>query len=123
MVCTKRNKIGYSCENNCWQYQTFFAWALTWGLLAKPEKTRVKVSKTVDILAIPKPIDAENKDQKLEVYHGIFGPNAENPIGWYANVVLNGDADKGTFGNSSLSLIDMEETVSSAGKSAFKKPC
>ena len=100
----------------------FSAWALTWGFSLRPEKTRVKVSKTVDILAIPKPIDAENKDQKLEVYHGIFGPEAENPIGWYANVVLNGDADNGTFGNSSYPLLTWRETYKAPAKVPSRNP-
>jgi hypothetical protein len=100
----------------------FSAWAMTWGFSLRPEKTRVKVSKTVDILAIPKPIDAENKDQKLEVYHGIFGPNAENPIGWYANLVLNGDADNGTFGNSSYPLLTWRETYKAPAKVPSRNP-
>jgi len=100
----------------------FSAWALTWGFSLRPEKTRVKVSKTVDILAIPKPIAAENKDQKLEVYRGIYGPNAENPIGWYANLVLNGDGDNGTFGNSSYPLLTWRETYKAPAKVPSRNP-
>ena len=100
----------------------FSAWAMTWGFSLRPEKTRVKVSKTVAILAIPKPIDPENKDQKLEVYHGIFGPNAENPIGWYANLVLHGDADNGTFDNSSYPFLTWRETYKAPAKVPSKNP-
>jgi hypothetical protein len=101
----------------------FSSWALSWGISLRPEKTRVKVSKSVDIKAIPKPVFDDDKSQKMEVYHGLFGANLDNPIGWYANLVLNGDADNGTFpGSGSYPLLTWTITYKAPSKVPSKNP-
>ena len=102
----------------------FSAWAMGWTFSFKPEKTRVKVSKTVDILAIPKPLydDYNNHEIRMEVYNGIFGVNQENPRGWYANLILNGDADNGTFQTGSYPLLTWKVTYKAPAKVPSKNP-
>ena len=101
----------------------FSAWALSWGLSLRPAKTRVKVSKSVDIKAIPRPVFDEDRSQRLEVYQGIFGANHDNPIGWYANLVLNGDADNGTFpGSDSYPFLTWTVTYKAPAKVPSKNP-
>ena len=101
----------------------FSTWGLGWSFHFKPGKTRVKVSKTVDILAIPRPIYDDYKGQKMEVYQGIFGINQENPRGWYANLILNGDADNGTFLNTgSYPLLTWTVTYKAPAKVPSKNP-
>ena len=101
----------------------FSTWALSWGISLRPEKTRVKVSKTVDIKAIPRPVYDEDRSQRLEVYHGMFGAKLDNPIGWYANLVLNGDADNGTFpGSDSYPLLTWTVTYKAPAKVPSKNP-
>jgi hypothetical protein len=101
----------------------FSTWALSWGLSLRPEKTKVKVSKTVEIKAIPKPVYDEDKSQKLEVYHGMFGAKLDNPTGWYANLVLNGDADNGSFpGSETYPLLTWTVTYKAPAKVPSKNP-
>ena len=101
----------------------FSSWALSWGISLRPEKTRVRVSKTVDIKAIPRPVYGEDRSQRLEVYQGIFGANHDNPIGWYANLVLNGDADNGSFpGSDSYPLLTWTVTYKAPAKAPSKNP-
>jgi hypothetical protein len=83
----------------------------------------VKVSNSVVIKAIPKPVFDEDKSQKLEVYHGLFGTKLDNPTGWYANLILNGDADNGTFpGSDSYPLLSWTVTYKAPTKVPSKNP-
>ncbi len=101
----------------------FSMWGLGWSFSLKPEKTMVKVSKTVNILAIPRPIEDENIGERMEVYQGIFGVNRENPRGWYANLILNGDADNGTFpGSDSYPFWTWEVGYQAPAKVPSKNP-
>jgi hypothetical protein len=101
----------------------FSSWALSWGISLRPEKTRVRVSKTVDIKAIPRPVFDKDRSQRLEVYQGIFGANHDNPIGWYANLVLNGDPDNGSFpGSDSYPFMTWTVTYKAPAKVPSKNP-
>ncbi len=102
----------------------FSSWALNWSFSLKPEKKRVKVSKTVDILAMPIPIDNRDIGEKLEVHQGLFGPAANlNPTGWYANVVLNGDAENGIFpASDSYPLLTWRVTYQAPAKVPSRNP-
>ena len=102
----------------------FSIWALNWSFSLKPDKKRVKVSKAVDILAMPVPLDDRDIGEKLEVHRGIFGPAADlNPTGWYANVVLNGDSENGTFpGSDSYPLLTWRVTYQAPARVPSKNP-
>jgi hypothetical protein len=100
----------------------FSFWSLGWSFTLKPDKTRVKVSKSVTITAMPRPIDPRDQGQRIETVHGLFGEHLDNVVGWYANGALDGDETNGRIMSVGYMLLDWDVYYKAPAKVPSKNP-
>jgi hypothetical protein len=82
----------------------FSDWALCWSFHLRPDKSRVKVSKTVFINTYPTPCSPDSYSDELrhDAVLGIFGEHLDNPRHWTVNSVPGGDANNGIVDESAI---------------------
>ncbi len=89
----KKFKLDTSAKTIIGDINHFSDWGLSWGVILKAAKSRVKVSKTVDIILFFLPISDDDHDHVLhsEAQYGILGEKYDNPRIWSVNGIHHGD--------------------------------